>query len=55
MFVLYQIIISLLIITSPIIILFRIIKNKEDKKRYVEKFSIPSKKNRRKVYLVSWF
>ena len=44
MFVLYQIIISLLIITSPIIILFRIIKNKEDKKRYVEKFSIPSKK-----------
>ena len=44
MFVLYQIIISLLIITSLIIILFRIIKNKEDKKRYVEKFSIPSKK-----------
>ncbi len=44
MFVLYQIIISLLIITSPIIILFRIIKNKEDKKRYVEKFCIPSKK-----------
>ena len=44
MFLFYQAIISLLIITSPIIILYRLIKNKEDKKRCIEKFSIPSKK-----------
>ena len=44
MFVLYQIILSLLILISPIIILFRIIKNKEHKKRFIEKFSLSSKK-----------
>ncbi len=44
MFVLYQIILSLLIFISPIIILFRIIKNKEHKKRFIEKFSLSSKK-----------
>tara|TARA_Y100000591_G_scaffold101697_1_gene86448 strand:- start:1965 stop:3215 length:1251 start_codon:yes stop_codon:yes gene_type:complete len=44
MFLLYQIIISLLLFLSPIIIFFRIIKNKEDKKRYKEKFSFPTSK-----------
>ncbi len=44
MFFLYQIILSLLILISPIIIIFRIFKKKEDKKRFVEKFSIFSKK-----------
>ncbi len=53
MFLLYQIIISLLIIISPLIILFRIIKIKEDKKRFIEKFSLPTKK-RRKGKLI-WF
>ena len=44
MFYFYQIIISLLIIVSPLVIISRIIKNKEDKKRFLEKFSFPSKK-----------
>ncbi len=44
MFFLYQIILSLIVITSPIIIAFRILKNKEDKKRFKEKFSVPTKK-----------
>ena len=44
MFFIYQILLSTLLIISPIIIFFRILKNKEDKKRYIEKFSIPSKK-----------
>ena len=44
MFFLYQIILSLLILISPILIIFRIYKGKEDKIRFIEKFSIPSKK-----------
>ena len=37
MFFLYQILITLLLILSPLIIGFRILKKKEDKKRYKEK------------------
>ena len=44
MFFIYQILLSILLVISPIIILLRILKNKEDKKRYIEKFSIPTKK-----------
>ena len=44
MFFLYQIILSILILVSPIIIIFRIINNKEDKIRFLEKFSISSKR-----------
>ena len=44
MFFLYQIIISILLIFSPLIISFRILKKKEDKKRFKEKFCFPSKK-----------
>ena len=44
MLFLYHIIILIIIIFSPIIIFYRILKNKEDKKRFIEKFSIPSKK-----------
>ena len=44
MFFLYQIFLTLLFFISPIIIFFRIFKNKEHKIRYKEKFSIPSKK-----------
>jgi 3-deoxy-D-manno-octulosonic-acid transferase len=44
MFFLYQIILSLLVLISPILIIFRIYKGKEDKIRFKEKFSIPSKK-----------
>ena len=53
MFFIYQIILTFLLILSPIIIFFRILKNKEDKKRYIEKFSFPSKK--RKVGKLIWF
>ena len=44
MFFLYQILISILLIFSPLIIGFRILKGKEDKKRFKEKFCFPSKK-----------
>ena len=44
MLYLYNIIILIIIIFSPIIISYRILKNKEDKERYKEKFSIPSRK-----------
>ena len=53
MFFIYQIIIFLILILSPLIIIIRILKNKEDKKRFTEKFSIPSKK-RLKGKLI-WF
>ena len=53
MFFFYQLILSILILTSPIILLIRIIRNKEDKKRFLEKLSISSKK-RRKGKLI-WF
>ena len=44
MFFLYQIILSLILLLAPIIIVIRIIKNKEDKKRFLEKFSLSTKK-----------
>ena len=44
MFFFYQVILTLIIATSPIIILIRIFKNKEDVKRYKEKFGFSSKK-----------
>ncbi len=53
MFFLYQIIVSTLLFISPVIIIYRILKNKEDSKRFIEKFSISSKK--RKKGKVIWF
>ena len=44
MFFLYQILIFILLIFSPLIIGFRILKRKEDIKRFKEKFCFPSKK-----------
>jgi 3-deoxy-D-manno-octulosonic-acid transferase len=44
MLFLYHILIFIILIFSPIIISYRILKNKEDKERFKEKFSIPSKK-----------
>ena len=44
MFFIYQIIISLIAIFSPLIILFRIFKKKEDPNRFKEKFCFFSKK-----------
>ena len=46
MFFVYQILLTILLVTSPIFILFRILKNKEDSKRFIEKFSISSEKRR---------
>ena len=42
-FFIYQLFISILLIFSPLIILYRILKNKEDKFRVKEKFCLPSK------------
>ena len=44
MFFLYQILIIILLILSPLIIIFRILKKKEDYKRFKEKFCSLSKK-----------
>jgi len=43
MFFLYQALMCILLILSPLIISFRIFKKKEDPKRFMEKFCFPSK------------
>jgi len=53
MFFFYQLIIFILLIFSPIIILFRILKKKEDKIRFLEKFGFKSVK--RKPGRLVWF
>ena len=53
MYVFYQIFISFALIFSPIIISYRIYFNKEDKKRFLEKFSISSIKRGNKKLI--WF
>ena len=53
MFILYQLILTLVILISPLIILFRIIKNKEHKKRFIEKFFL--KNNNKKKENILWF
>ncbi len=53
MFLIYQIILTFLLLISPLIISFRIIKKKEDNKRFIEKFSFPTKK--RKLGKLIWF
>ena len=53
MFFLYQFIVSLIFLISPIIIILRIYKNKEDKVRFREKFGITSKK--RTIGKLIWF
>ena len=44
MFLIYQLLITLIILFSPIIILVRIFKGKEDRLRFKEKFCFVSKK-----------
>ena len=51
MFLIYQILIILIILLSPVIILIRLFKNKEHKKRFIEKFCIFTK-NRNKGNLI---
>ena len=44
MFFLYQAILTLILLISPLVIIYRLYKNKEDKKRFIEKFSFNTKK-----------
>ncbi len=53
MFLLYQVIISVLLLVSPFIIIYRIVKKKEHSKRFREKLSL-STKDRRRGKLI-WF
>ena len=53
MLLIYRILICLVLLISPLIIIFRIIKNKEHPIRFMEKFSISSL-NRNKGKLI-WF
>ena len=53
MFFLYQIIVSTLLLISPVIIIYRIFKSKEDSRRFIEKFGISSEK--RKKGKIIWF
>ena len=53
MLLLYRLFINLIITISPIIIIFRLFKKKEDKKRFKEKFCIFSKKRKRGKLI--WF
>ncbi len=53
MFFFYQFLLFIIVLISPLIIIFRLFKNKEHKKRFIEKFSL-IKKNRPKGNLI-WF
>ena len=46
MFLLYQLVVSIILIFSPLIIIFRILKKKEDNYRFIEKFGIATAKRR---------
>ena len=55
MFLAYRILTNLILLISPIIILIRLVKKKEDPKRFKEKFVLCSKKkNCWKTNMVSW-
>ena len=53
MYFLYQIVLSIILLISPLIIILRLFKKKEDKIRFTEKFSIRSKK--RRYGFIIWF
>ena len=53
MFLIYQVLFTVIILISPLIILFRVLKGKENKKRFLEKFCLTSKR-RGKGKLI-WF
>ena len=53
MIIIYRLLINLVLIFSPLIIIYRILINKEDKKRFIEKFSFSS--NQRKKGNLYWF
>ena len=53
MLLFYQILVTIILLISPIVIFYRILKNKEDKNRFIEKFSVSTKK--RKNGKLIWF
>ena len=46
MLLLYRILINLILLVSPLIIVFRILKNKEHPTRFLEKLGIVNKKKK---------
>ena len=44
MYLIYNIISIIFLITSPLIVIYRILKGKEDKKRFFERYAISSEK-----------
>ena len=52
-FFIYQTVLTIILFFSPIIVAYRILKNKEDKSRVKEKFCFPTKK--RRVGKLIWF
>src|SRR6056300_92758 len=52
-FLIYQLILILILLISPLIVIYRIIKNKEDRARFREKFCFFSKS--RKSGKLIWF
>ena len=46
MLIVYRIFINLTLILSPIILILRLLKKKEDPKRFIEKFCFISKKKK---------
>ena len=53
MFFFYQILLSFIILFSPIIFIYRFVNNKENKRSFYEKFCFPSKK--KEVGNIIWF
>jgi len=55
MLIIYRLILNLIFLLSPLIIIYRLLKKKEDIKRFKEKFCFFSKKKKLwKSHLVSW-
>ena len=52
--IIYNFLVYIVIFLSPLIIIYRIFKKKENPKRFLEKFSINKKKKKEKVNLI-WF
>ena len=54
MLIIYRFLINLIFLLSPLILIFRLLKKKEDIRRFKEKFCIFSKKKKVETPMVSW-
>ena len=55
MIIVYRLLINLILVVSPLIVIFRFFKKKEDPIRFKEKLGFFSKEKKKwKTYLVSW-